>query len=536
MLRIPPIRRYLPIALRTHRSGLLKPLATYTTGSEAEPQQEQPRHQEQQQQGESRGDAPVSTAENLDLDAPPPKKKTPDYVKQLKVYYAMDADQAESYIQAINPNTSGRLWGFDLEWKAFNKTRWSPTALLQISNNDTCYLFHLAYFSRIPPALREFIEDQAMIKSGVALQGDYQRFKKDFGIYMKGAVDFQRMDLLKMTNKNVPGMGRLTEKFLKLGIAKSKKVSLSNWENYPLTSRQLLYAAQDAWLSYAILPQAFNSFPHDPTGINGYINVVDFITRRNGWCNQEQQNMDFDEPWAFEQHRFTNENDLLPPKPVEAQTDGNARPLIMDVHIEGLKGRFASYPSRHRATVKGAASTQNSSVKGSTVQVNGMTVKGWYLDGPKMEGQRLRKPYVWLKERIGDSRISLEAEEVEESSTDGNRKTRFVGIVKVDGDEVHRGTEKNRKDRAKIVAAEEFAHTNEVWKYVRMVPAKEINASTGNHLNEQKGSLEEGKAAESALPEQDSRAELNQNQTITERPIDGPPNAAADQKAAGQTA
>lgn len=145
--------------------------------------------------------------------------------------------------KAVCELRKSRVLGVDTESKpSFYPGGKTGIALLQIANAKTCYLFRLNYIG-IPQSLRELIEDESILKVGLALQGDLVGLKRVEEMSPQGFVDIQKI---------VSAYGIRSRSLQKIyAIVKqaymSKKQRMTNWEARLLTEAQQSYAALDAY-------------------------------------------------------------------------------------------------------------------------------------------------------------------------------------------------------------------------------------------------------------------------------------------------
>ena len=151
----------------------------------------------------------------------------------------------KKYIPVIRKE---KLWGFDTETRpAFKKGVVNRPAMVQFANEAYAFLFRLRRIG-LPPELAEVIEDQSIIKVGVALHDDLKDLKMYRDLKPAGFIDLQKYaETFGIESK---GLNKLTAIVLKFRISKSQQVT--NWENKVLTQAQMIYAATDAWVCYRI--------------------------------------------------------------------------------------------------------------------------------------------------------------------------------------------------------------------------------------------------------------------------------------------
>ena len=141
--------------------------------------------------------------------------------------------------------------GFDTETRpSFRPGVTFRVSLLQLSTPTVCYLFRLNKIPLAKPIL-QLLEDRRVLKIGADVAGDLRSLRQIRHFRDGGFVDLQGI---------APEWG-IGEKSLRklsaivLGRRVSKAQRLSNWEAAPLTDKQQLYAATDAWVCTRIYEQ-----------------------------------------------------------------------------------------------------------------------------------------------------------------------------------------------------------------------------------------------------------------------------------------
>jgi ribonuclease D len=150
------------------------------------------------------------------------------------------------------------ILGFDTETRpSFRKGSTHNPALIQMACSDVVYLFLLR---QVPfgQELAEILNNPDILKVGVAIKDDMRFLAKLYPFKADGATD-----LSVLAHKNgmrVYGLRPMAAELLHVRISKSARCS--NWENIPLTTQQISYAATDAWISREIymhmLAKGFN--------------------------------------------------------------------------------------------------------------------------------------------------------------------------------------------------------------------------------------------------------------------------------------
>ncbi|XP_017083906.2 exonuclease 3'-5' domain-containing protein 2 [Drosophila eugracilis] len=143
-----------------------------------------------------------------------------------------------------------KVLGFDCEWITVGGSR-RPVALLQLSSHQgLCALFRLCHMKQIPKDLRELLEDDSVIKVGVAPQEDAMKLSHDYGVGVASTLDLRF--LCVMAGHKPEGLGKLSDTHLNYKLDKHWRLVCSNWEAKQLEPKQLNYAANDALVAVAI--------------------------------------------------------------------------------------------------------------------------------------------------------------------------------------------------------------------------------------------------------------------------------------------
>ncbi len=144
--------------------------------------------------------------------------------------------------------------GFDTETRpSFKKGVRHKVALLQLSNNDNVYLFRLNMMG-LPESLTDILEDETILKVGVAIRDDIKGLKEHRNFEPGGFIELQNM----VGEYGIKSAGLKKLSAIILGHRISKRQQVSNWERDELSEPQLLYAATDAWVCYRIYTELLN--------------------------------------------------------------------------------------------------------------------------------------------------------------------------------------------------------------------------------------------------------------------------------------
>lgn len=158
------------------------------------------------------------------------------------VHVINDFEEAAKAVQSIREAKT--LIGFDTETKpSFQKGVKHKVSLVQLSVNNTAYLFRLNKMNGIGQDLKDLLEDSNYIKVGLATPDDFFNMRKwDSSLNPKGVIEIQ--NLVKGYGIEEMSLAKIYGILFKLKI--SKRQRLTNWEAEPLTEKQLAYAAFDA--------------------------------------------------------------------------------------------------------------------------------------------------------------------------------------------------------------------------------------------------------------------------------------------------
>ena len=154
-------------------------------------------------------------------------------------------EEDERYRAAIRDLSSCRMIGFDTETKPVFQPH-APrcsTALLQLSNEETSYLFRLHTLG-VPDSLADILASRSITKVGAAVADDVRGLQHYNPFEAARFMDLQRFaEQYGIKDKSVKKLAAII-----LGRRVSKAQQLSNWEAQQLSFPQQLYAATDAWI------------------------------------------------------------------------------------------------------------------------------------------------------------------------------------------------------------------------------------------------------------------------------------------------
>ncbi|XP_073856744.1 bifunctional 3'-5' exonuclease/ATP-dependent helicase WRN isoform X7 [Macaca fascicularis] len=150
--------------------------------------------------------------------------------------------------------SDGDVVGFDMEWPPlYNKGKLGKVALIQLCVSESkCYLFHISSMSVFPQGLKMLLENKAIKKAGVGIEGDQWKLLRDFDIKLKNFVELTDVANKKLKCTETWSLSGLVKHLLGKQLLKDKSIRCSNWSKFPLTEDQKLYAATDAYAGFII--------------------------------------------------------------------------------------------------------------------------------------------------------------------------------------------------------------------------------------------------------------------------------------------
>lgn len=148
-----------------------------------------------------------------------------------------EAEKAVSYLEKSN------IIGFDTETRpSFTKGLVRKIALMQLSTEDTCFLFRLNFIG-IPECLSRLLASPEIKKIGLSLKDDFAAIRKRIPLEPSNFIELQ--SFVKKFGIEDNGLQRIYAILFGERISKSQR--LSNWEADILAEAQQKYAALDAW-------------------------------------------------------------------------------------------------------------------------------------------------------------------------------------------------------------------------------------------------------------------------------------------------
>lgn len=152
-------------------------------------------------------------------------------------------DSEEDADAAIQHLSKYKVLGIDSETRpSFKKGKTYKVALLQVSTNETCFLFRLNKIGLVNSII-SLLENKKIIKVGLSLHDDFLMLHKRAPFRQQECVDLQ--DYVKRFGIEDMSLQKIYAILFHEKISKSQR--LSNWESEELGEGQQKYAALDAY-------------------------------------------------------------------------------------------------------------------------------------------------------------------------------------------------------------------------------------------------------------------------------------------------
>ena len=154
------------------------------------------------------------------------------------IYTESEAEKAVAYLK------DQRIVGVDTETRpSFKRGTTHKVALLQISTQDTCFLFRLNRIG-MPDSLQEFLMSDTL-KIGLSLKDDFNSLRKRQDMHPDRGNWIELQEYVGKFGIEDRSLQKIYANLFGEKISKNQR--LSNWEADVLSEGQKLYAATDAW-------------------------------------------------------------------------------------------------------------------------------------------------------------------------------------------------------------------------------------------------------------------------------------------------
>lgn len=160
---------------------------------------------------------------------------------------------ADALAQAWADLRAQRFIGFDTESKpTFVKGEVSGGPdVVQFATASTAYVFQLRHAAS-QDLVRQVLAERTLIKVGFGLGQDQQQLRQRLGAWAQPLLDLDVVFRRQGYQRTI-GIKSAVAIVFNQRFVKSKRITTSNWAQHPLEPRQLLYAANDAWVALKVL-------------------------------------------------------------------------------------------------------------------------------------------------------------------------------------------------------------------------------------------------------------------------------------------
>ena len=157
-------------------------------------------------------------------------------------------DRPEMVAEAAAYLRQHNVLGVDTEARpSFKRGVHYPTALVQISTLQRCYLFRLTHVG-MPVEIAQIFADPYICKVGLAFKDDINGLRRRRDFKPANCIDLQAI----VCKYGIMDLGLQKIFAIIFGKKISKAQQLTNWENSHLTPEQARYASTDAWATLSI--------------------------------------------------------------------------------------------------------------------------------------------------------------------------------------------------------------------------------------------------------------------------------------------
>jgi len=176
------------------------------------------------------------------------KKLTKEEINELPLRYyegpvhiVSSLEDAERACDALSRE---KIIGFDTETRpTFRKGEINPTSILQLAGYDRVYIIQLHKLG-LSESIIFILSHPDIIKCGIALDRDLIELMQLSPFDPQAFIDLGEI----ARRSNVPHHGLRGLAALFFGFRISKQARTSNWSAKKLTTKQINYAATDAWV------------------------------------------------------------------------------------------------------------------------------------------------------------------------------------------------------------------------------------------------------------------------------------------------
>ncbi|MCU4391378.1 3'-5' exonuclease domain-containing protein 2 [Acinetobacter courvalinii] len=158
--------------------------------------------------------------------------------------------------------SSIQVFGFDSESKPTFKVGEKSTGphVIQLATHDTAYVFQVSV--EILDFLRPILENEQQLKVGFGLKNDAHIFRSR-GIQPASLIELSK-SFSSFGYRSQVGVQTAIALLFQRYLAKSKKISTSNWAVKHLSPQQVSYATADAYAALLVFEQLYQQHRFTP--------------------------------------------------------------------------------------------------------------------------------------------------------------------------------------------------------------------------------------------------------------------------------
>lgn len=157
-------------------------------------------------------------------------------------------DTPEGVATMLEKLSNETILGFDTETRpSFRRGTTYPIALVQFAGANEVFLVQVLKLNGLA-CLKSIFENEKILKVGVSLKDDVARMTSELDFKPKGFVEIS--EIAHKHHIAMTGLRSLTAICFKRRLVKGPQTS--NWSVPVLSSKQITYAATDAWVSREI--------------------------------------------------------------------------------------------------------------------------------------------------------------------------------------------------------------------------------------------------------------------------------------------
>lgn len=166
-------------------------------------------------------------------------------------------EHPEQIPEVVSYLSQQKVLGVDTESRpSFTRGVHYPTALLQISSTERCFLIRLTHVG-LPKEIANIFANPDICKVGLAFKDDLNGLRRRQDFRPQNCVDLQSI----VGKYGILDLGLQKIFAICFGKKISKSQQVTNWENSHLTAEQVRYAATDAWATLLIYNELMETQP-----------------------------------------------------------------------------------------------------------------------------------------------------------------------------------------------------------------------------------------------------------------------------------